>query len=308
MNRCPITYQLCEEKYSIEGLQHLSPDLRTLDDFPYTPAQQLELLLEYSDRLSFSGVQPKMSIRLNVQKNGFEPVQREGTFILKLPRTNYPQLPENEDLTMRLAGIAGIDVPFHGMVYATDGSLLYFVERFDRRKNNAKVFVEDVSQLAALSTREKYDFTMEKVAALLDALSSSPQAEKQKLFRLTLFNFLVGNEDMHAKNFSLLRNGDLRTLSPAYDLVNSTIALHNATEEIALTLRGKKSNLRRNDFVKYFGKERLDLPESVISEVLERLHASLPLWHELIGISFLSDERKEKYLHLLKQRSTRLFA
>jgi serine/threonine-protein kinase HipA len=306
VNRCPITYLPVEEgRYSREGLDLLSPQLANLNDFPYGEQRQLELMLDYSDKLSFSGVQPKLSAKLNIQSQLFEVVRTAGTFLLKLPRARFSELPQNEDLTMKLAALAGIVVPEHGMVYAVDHSLLYFIKRFDRISRK-KVHAEDLGQLSGLSREKKCDSSMEKIGQLIDQYCTFPMIEKKKLFRLILFNFLVGNEDMHVKNFSLLTKDKLIELSPAYDLVNSTIVL-NSKEEIALPLRGKKSNLRRSDWIDYFGKERLALSVNIIDEILQQLLTSLPNWQELIKISFLSAPKKECYLDLLEKRSQRLF-
>jgi serine/threonine-protein kinase HipA len=194
MLRCPITYKPCgPDKYSPEGLKALSPRLRRLADFPYGKEEQLELALDYADKLSFSGVQPKLSAHLKPTQESFEIVSRGGTFLLKPPHPLYPELPENEDLTMKLASIAGIDVPLHGMIYAIDKSLVYFIKRFDRGARLKKIAVEDFAQLAGLSREAKYESSMEKAASLIDQFCTFPLVEKKKLFSLMLFNFLVGN-------------------------------------------------------------------------------------------------------------------
>jgi len=303
VNRCPITYLPVENgHYSKEGLAILSPQLKELKDFPYGEEKQLELMLDYSDKLSFSGIQPKLSAKLNIQAQVFEVVRKKGTFLLKLPRARFPELPQNEDLTMKLAATAGIQVPKRGMIYAIDHSLIYFIERFDR---SSKVHIEDLGQVAGISREKKYDFSMEKVGQLIDQFCTFPALEKEKLLRLTLFNFLVGNEDMHVKNFSLIIKDGIAALSPAYDLINSTIVL-KSKEEIALPLRGKKSNLSSSDLIDYYGKERLSLPVKTIDEILHKLHICYPKWMELVKNSFLSDEKKEAYLLLLEQRFKRL--
>ncbi len=127
-----------------------------------------------------------------------------------------------------------------------------------------------------------------------------------KLFKLTLFNFLIGNEDMHLKNFSLITKDKKVTLSPAYDLLNSAIAQKNPKEEIALPLNGKKSNLRKRDFFEYFAVERLGLNQNVISNVVQEIQQAIPRWRELIGFSFLSRQMQENYLQVLKARCERL--
>lgn len=305
-SRCPITYLPVKNgHYSEEGLRLLSPRLKQLHDFPYGEEQQLELMLDFADKLSFSGVQPKLSAKLNFQKELFEVVAKKGSFLLKLPRSRFPELPQNEDLTMKLAALAGIVVPKHGMIYAIDGSLVYFIERFDRT-GTKKVHVEDLGQLAGLNREKKYDSSMEKVGQLIDQFCTFPMIEKEKLLRLMLFNFLVGNEDMHVKNFSLISREGLTQLSPAYDLVNSTIVM-TTKEELALPLHGKKSNLNRSDWIDYFGKERLMLSGAVIDIILQELYDCIAKWQELIQISFLSEAKKEAYQILLQKRFERLF-
>jgi serine/threonine-protein kinase HipA len=217
----------------------------------------------------------------------------------------YQELPQNEDLTMRMAALANIEVPLHGMIYAVDRSMIYFVKRFDR-KGRVKIATEDFGQLAGLPSEAKYEFSMEKLIPIIDKYCSVKLLDKAKLFRLTLFNFLVGNEDMHVKNFSMIRDDDIVRLSPAYDLVNSTIVM-NSKEEIGLPLRGKKANLKRDDFLEYYGKEKLGLSNSLISEILADFQSSIPVWKELISRSFLSPEKKSAYLTLVEERIQRLF-
>ncbi len=134
-----------------------------------------------------------------------------------------------------------------------------------------------------------------------------PVVEKLKLFRLTLFCFLVGNEDMHLKNFSIIYKDDVIALSPAYDLLNTTIVLPKPEEELALPLNGKKNRLKHYDLVEYFGRDRLQLTERVTNKVLVELKQIRKTWEALLDISFLSDMMKEKYLTVLDNRFERLF-
>lgn len=306
MNRCPITYQTVEgAKYSQDGLRRLSPRLRALQDFPFSAKEQVELALKHASKLSIQGMQPKLSVKLNASKELFEIVDQGGTFIMKPPHHIFEELPQNEDLTMHLATAAGIQIPLHGMVYASDGSLTYFIKRFDRLPQGHKLAVEDFSQLLGYSRETKYDCSMEKLVALFDKHCTFPALEKLKFFELMLFNFLVGNEDMHLKNFSFITKDNRVTLSPAYDLVNSSIVM-NAREEIALSLAGKKSNLNRRDLIDYFAIERLGLVEKVVLDLLERFQNTVSSWKTLIKISFLSDSKKKQYGAILKERLERI--
>jgi serine/threonine-protein kinase HipA len=308
MNRCPITYEWCgEEKYSLTGLKKLAPSLTTLHDFPYDRQEQLREAIARASKMSIQGVQPKLSVKLNRSKSIFEVVDKGGEFILKPQNDLYPELPENEDLTMRLAKTVGIEVPMHAMIYAKDGSRSYIIKRFDRAARKQKVAIEDFAQLSEQTRETKYRSSMEKVAGIIEKYCSFPVIEKQKLFRLTLFNFLCGNEDMHLKNFSLISRGGKIELSPAYDLLNTTIALPNSTEEIALTLSGKMSKLTKTILTDYFAKERLGLTDIVIDKTIKGIKNQKEKWLELIHISFLSDEMKTKYVELLESRWSRIF-
>lgn len=251
--------------------------------------------------MSIQGVQPKLSARLNAARGVFEIVDSGGYYILKPQTPNYTQVPENEDLTLRLAELVGIEVPLHGLIYSKDGSLTFFIRRFDRKGRKEKVAVEDFAQLSGMDRDTKYRSSMEKVASIVETYCTFPAIDRIKLFKLTLFNYLVGNEDCHLKNFSLIRHQAKVELSPAYDLVNTTIIL-NAHEEIALPLNGKKRNLRKKDLLDYWGRQRLGLTEKSIGNVMQTFQSSVDKWLDLIDISFLSLERQERYKSLIIKR------
>jgi serine/threonine-protein kinase HipA len=308
MNRCTITYQPCgDARYSLEGLKKISPSLDELQDFPLDKGEQLREAIARAAKMSIQGVQPKLSVKLNRTKKIFEVVDQGGDYILKPQNDAYLELPENEDLTMRLAALAGIEVPFHAMIYAKDGTRSYIIKRFDRLPKKQKTAVEDFAQLTEQTRETKYRSSMEKVASIIDTFCTFPLIEKQKLFRLTIFNFLCGNEDMHLKNFSLIRRNGKIELSPAYDLVNTTIALPNAIEEIALSISGKKSKLTRDVLINYFGLERLNLTPITIQKTLKEIESKRSTWLDTIAISFLSDEMKNNYVELLESRWQRIF-
>jgi len=308
MNRCPITYELCgEQKYSAQGLKLLSPKLKDLLDFPYNKGDQLKEAMARATKMSIQGVQPKLSARLNVFAGIFEIADQGGTFIIKPQNDLYEELPENEDLTMRLAALAGIEIPLHGMIYSKDGSRSYFIKRFDRLPKKKRVAVEDFAQLTGQTRETKYSSSMEKVAGVLDQFCTFPLIEKQKLFRLTIFNFLCGNEDMHLKNFSLIRRNGKVEISPSYDLLNTTIAMPNPQEEFALTLAGRKSKITKENLLDYFGSERLGLTSIIIEKTLQEIENQKLKWYKQIQISFLSEEMKKKYVELMSLRWARIF-
>ena len=307
MSICPITYTPCgESRYSEAGLKLLATGLKILNDLEYTAEEQRKEAFNRAAKMSIQGVQPKLSALLSIKDEKFILVDKGGKYILKPQHQFYTQLPENEDLTMKLANEIGLEVPIHGLLWSKDNTLTYFIKRFDRKGQNDKVPVEDFAQLAGLSRDTKYDYSMEKIVKLIDDYCTFPAIEKIKLFKLVIFNYLIGNEDSHLKNFSIITDDNQIRLSPCYDLVNSTIVLKEQDEEIALPLKGKKKHLTRNILVNYFGVEKCGLTEKSIEKVLETITLAIPKWKTLIDISFLSKEMKGRYLDLLDGRLTTL--
>lgn len=306
VRRCPLTYVPLEEgRYSRKGLRHLAAGLKDLS-VGLTTAQLLEEAAARSPKMSIQGVQPKVSAMLDVKQGRFVPVDVGGTYILKPQVPSYRQVPENEDLTMRLGALAGLDVPPHGLVYTDDGALCYFVARFDRTPTGKRA-MEDFAQLLGRARETKYDSSMERVAGVLERYCTNPVREKARLLRYTLVAFLTGNEDAHLKNFSLVTDGPIVQLSPAYDLVNTTLLLDGATEELALPLNGRKRALTRAMLLKYFARERMGLSARIVEQIERELQAILPVWDELITHSFLTPERQQRYRALVQERSARLF-
>jgi len=303
MKRCPITYEeISAGLYSKKGLKRLNPALSNLKPLPFSNEELLTESKKRMTKMSIQGVQPKLSARLSIKNGMFDIVDSHGIYILKPNPVYFKQLPENEDVTMKMALRAGIEVPLHGLIYNNEKILVYFIRRFDRKGRSKKNHVEDFAQLAGLSRDTKYNYSMEKVAKLIEKYCTFPLVEKLKFFKLTLFSYLVGNEDMHLKNFSIIHKDGIIELSPAYDLLNSTIALSNPKEEMALPVRGKKSNLSRNILLNYFGHERLGLNKKIITATEEQFRDCFSDWMGLLEICFLSDELKERYSSILQQR------
>jgi len=306
MNRCPITYELCgTEKYSEKGLRLIAPKLAALNDLPFTAAEQRQEAGNRARKLSIQGVQPKLSAVISVASQQFKIVDQFGNYIIKPQNDIFPELPENEDVTMRMAKVFGLEVPFHGLVYSKDGSLSYFIKRFDRYGKGKKYATEDFAQLTGNSRDTKYDFTMEKLVKVIDEYCTFPAVEKADFFKRVLFCFVTGNEDMHLKNFSVITKAGKTTLAPVYDFLNSSVSIRNPQEETALSLKGKKSNFKSEEWIDYFAKERLELNDKTIDTILSHMNKSVSRWIELVEMSFLSDAMKEKYLKLMDNRIKR---
>ncbi len=308
MKRCPITYEIISDNknYSQRGLRLLSPQLNDLSLLELSADEQRQEALDRVGKMSIQGVQKKLSAQLKTKAGCFEIVDQKGQYILKPQSEIYPELPENEAVTMSLAKTIGLDVPIHGLVYSKDLSLTYFIKRFDRVGHNKKLAQEDFAQLSNGDRYTKYNSSMEQVIIVIKNFCTFPKIEFVKLFKLTVFNFLIGNEDMHLKNSSLITKNKKITLSPVYDLLNSTIAQKHAPEEIALPIRGRKNNLTKRDFCDYFAAERLELNQKMIIAILHEFQQAISGWKDLIRISFLTQSMQDKYLDLLEARCKRL--
>lgn len=257
--------------------------------------------------ISVTGVQPKLSI--DIEKNKNEPARFTivglwGHYILKPSHSNYPEMPEIEDLTMRMADLTGIQTAEHSLIRMKSGELAYLSKRFDRT-SKGKLHVEDFAQLLEMMTERKYYGSVEKVGKGILKYSSFPGNDLINLFQLVLFCYLTGNSDMHLKNYSLLRDeqDDIK-LSPAYDLLSTKILLPSDKEEYAITINGRKSNLRRTDFDKLaisFG-----IAEKALTSIYNKFSKIYNDWEMLINKSFLTDPTKDKYINLIQERHQKI--
>ena len=128
-----------------------------------------------------------------------------------------------------------------------------------------------------------------------------------KIFIRVIFNYLVGNEDMHLKNFSLITRNKKVELAPAYDFLNTTILLPRVKEELALPLNGKKNHLSFKDFIDYFAYERLSLNEKIVMETLKNFQEKSSELFSWVDRSFLSEKMKASYKDILMKRFSVLF-
>ncbi len=254
---------------------------------------------------AITGVQAKLSLHISDEKKvgtekRFTIVGLWGGYILKPPTPFYPQLVEVEDLTMHLAHIAKIKTAPHSLIRLQSGSLAYITKRIDRTIKG-KLAMEDMCQLTERLTEDKYLGSYEQLAKTIRKYSATPGLDVVNLFELVLFSFLTGNSDMHLKNFSLLEQKGLgMVLSPAYDLVNTALVNPSDDEEMALTLNGKKKNLKKQDFVAAMNTQKVD--EKQQQNIFNKIDKALPLWMDFIDVSFLSEGFKQQYKAIINER------
>jgi serine/threonine-protein kinase HipA len=266
---------------------------------PYSLNQMAELAKDVVARsIAMPGVQPKLSLSLLneelTNKNEYRLTvvgALGGNYIFKPPSEYYPEMPQNEHVTMRIAEAFGIQTVQSSLIRLESGELSYLTKRIDRKPNGDKVHMLDMFQI--LEAVDKYKSSMEKVGKAIGKYSSNTLLDKLHFFELTVFNFLTGNNDMHLKNFSMIQIGNDWVLSPAYDLLNVIMVNPEDTEELALTLEGKKKNFSRTHFER-FGKD-LDLNNKQIENVFKRFAKNRQLAFDWLDRSYLSDELKLRY-------------
>lgn len=277
-----------------------TPPLLTLNK------EQLEALAKeiILKSIAVTGVQPKLSLQLEKTRNEaprLTLVGLYGDYILKPPSEQYPCLPENEDLTMHLAEVAGIRTAAHSLISLSSGELAYITRRFDRQ-NGQKIAVEDFCQLSETLTEHKYRGSVEKIGKLVRQFTTNKGYEQQRLFELILFCYVTGNTDMHLKNYALIENAlGQYELSPAYDLLSTLLVLSDE-EESALTINGKKNRLKRTDFDSVA--KTLQINEKTVAAIYQRFAKILPIWQQWIERSFLSAEMKKQYSDLIIAKLT----
>ena len=277
-------------------------------EFPYTEDDMVKLAEQViKSQKTVTGVQPKLS--LGIQKYREETTTERftivgvlGEYILKPQTQMYSNIPEIEDLTMHLAEITKINTVKHSLICLKSGQLAYITKRIDRR-NGKKLHMEDLCQLTERLTEQKYKGSYEQIAKALLKYSENPGLDVINFYELVLFSFLTGNNDMHLKNFSLLKDGEYN-LCPAYDLVASELVVEDDDEELALNLNGKKRKLKRNDFVEAMTKAKIE--ERSILNIFNKLSEAIPKWHNFIEISFLPSELKKQYHNMINSKVIQL--
>lgn len=273
---------------------------------PYSKADIESLALEVvRSQVAITGVQPKLSVDLKKEKGGekrFTIVGLWGGYILKPQTEQYANLPENEDLTMHLARLAKINTVPHSLIRFKDGSLAYITKRIDRDKKGNKIPMEDMCQLTEKLTEQKYKGSHEQIAKKIVEFSAYPVLDLINYVEVLLFCYLTGNADMHLKNFSLYKKIKETTLTPAYDLLSTKLVIPEDTEELALTLNGKKRKLKRSDFDNLL--KTMKVEDKVIENTYNKFRKVLPLWYDFIDISFLPNQMKIDYKALIEHRSS----
>lgn len=259
-----------------------------------------ELGNEYiSDKKSVTGVQKKLSLHLSKDTGIFRLtlVGYPQGYILKPNSKEYPYIAEAEHLVMLMAEECKILTAPHALIKIKD-QYAYITKRIDRI-GNLKKHMEDFCQLSIRPTEYKYNGSYEKCAKIIDTFSMRPMIDKVELFYRICFCYIVGNSDMHLKNFSLIETDNKYALSQAYDLLPVKIII-NDDEELALTLNGKKKKITRNDLLTYA--ENINIDKKVATKLLDSLLTKEEKFISMINESYLPLDAKERFVKYLSEK------
>lgn len=253
------------------------------------------------------GVQKKLSLHLISEKKSpkLTLVNFPTGYILKPQVSQYENLPEAEHLVMSMADITGISTVPHALI-GNNGTYAYITKRADRIMNTDRVAMlamEDFCQLDLRLTQDKYKGSYERCAKVIERYSSRVGFDMTELFMRLVFSFVTGNSDMHLKNFSLIEtseNSGEYVLSPAYDLLPVNVILPADIEQTALTLNGKKRNIRKKDF--YAFAYKCGIPKNSAEKMINKVVSLKEKYKSMCLDSLLADHMKESFSGLIDER------
>ncbi len=305
---CGLPLRSGESLYHVKCMKKLFHTVK-IPLLNYTQEELNELAKSnIMERISVPGVQPKLSLRLekgHAENNSrLTLVGLEGDYILKPQTRQWPSLPEAEHFAMLFARLCKIETAEFGLIPLHSSEFAFITRRMDRTESGA-LHMEDLCQLTNKLTSQKYRGSMEQIGKVLRRYSSKPGLDEVRLLELTLFSFLIGNSDMHLKNFSMIRTAKgSYELTPAYDLVPVKIILPADNEELALSLCGKKSNLRYRDFARFA--ESLGLTRSQFEKTIKRIKfQSEAKLEEALDRCFMPHGMQESFRKLYRTRLSR---
>ena len=269
---------------------------------PFRVADMPSLVEEAKGHVSISGVQMKALVRLNHEKRELESVSTGGTHILKPEPDRFPEIPQNENLCMNIAESLNMRVPAHGLLPMADGKLCYIVKRFDRAEDGAKIPTETMFQI--LGSTDKYKGSLEQIGRALRAHTVNVGLDTVNFFERVLLCFLIGNGDMHMKNWALLGQGMNIGLAPVYDFVSSRLYI-KGEEDSALTIHAQHNKLTRSDFEALA--TSLTIDPKAARHVFDKLHRAQDNIRFMVVQSELRNDLRQDLLGIISARYKRIY-
>ena len=270
--------------------------------------EQLEMLASetVNEGLTIPGVQKKLSLHLSSDTDARLTIVNYPTgYILKPQTDEFKNMPEFEDLAMRMAEILGIQTVPHALI-KMNGEYAYITKRIDREITEREVrlyAMEDFCQLSNRLTQDKYRGSYENCGKIIKKYSDTPGLDLAEMYLRVLGSFVIGNSDMHLKNFSLkeTESGNrIFKLSDAYDMLPVNIIMPEDQEQLALTINGKKRNIHKKEF--RILAEACEISLNVAERMIRRVCGLKEKLFKQIDMAYLSEEQKEQVKILVQER------
>lgn len=272
--------------------------------------ETLNLLASKTANQGFTvpGVQKKLLLHL--MSDGKKPrltfVNFPTGYILKPQVEEFKALPESEQLIMSMADKVRISTVPHALIKNKTG-LAYITKRIDRIISNDNVSLlamEDFCQLDLRLTEDKYRGSYERCVKIIEKYSSRTGIDITEFYLRIVFCFIVGNSDMHLKNFSLTETGEETgeyIFSPAYDLLPVNAIMPSDKEELVLTMNGKKANIDKNDFLKFA--DTCNISRATAKKLIQNLVKFTPELLKMCDESLLPIDLKERLKKIILERT-----
>ena len=251
------------------------------------------------------GVQKKLSLHLSHDDNPRLTLVNYPTgYILKPQTDEYIALPEMEYLVMQMAEVSGIKTVPYALLRlpSQNNAFAYITKRIDRM-GDQMLAMEDFCQLDGRLTEDKYRGSYERCGKIVAKYSEMTGLDLAELFLRIVFSFAVGNSDMHLKNFSLIETAEgsnKYVLSAAYDMLSTNVVIPADQEELALTINGKKQNIRRKDFFMFA--QTIGITEKSAEKMIEKIVKLKDKYITMCRDSYMPDNIKETLEKLIEQR------
>lgn len=264
-------------------------------------------ILQLQNKNAVQGVQEKLSLHLdlNVKKRPrLTIIGYPSGYILKPQSSTYKQLPEFEHTAMLLAEACDIKVVPHGLIpISSDNELAYITKRIDRDGNH-KIHMEDFAQATNTLTEDKYRSSYEECMELIDKHAKEAFFNKTQLFAFLYFCFVIGNSDVHLKNFSFIMNEDgSLSLSKFYDLLPTKVILPSDKDDLGMRFNGKKNNLTRRDFDAFA--KQVGIEEQQKNSIIRGIDSKVNVMEEIINNSLLNQNARTSWIRLIKKNIRR---
>lgn len=286
--------------------------LQVCADHEIPPRQSREIINNTTKsplQFSLAGIQVKFSATKTTDKRWTIPVNGVGgSWIIKLPSNNYRGVPENEYSMMELARRIGIDVPETALIslqqirgipeeMGSMGPSAFVIKRFDRGGGGKLIHTEDFAQIFGVYPEKKYRAASYRNIAEVVWLETGEKGIAEWIRRL-VFSILIGNGDMHLKNWSLIYpNQRTAALAPAYDLVSTIPYLPN--ESLALNFLDSKAfdAVTLAQFKRFAIKTQL--PENLVLQTVQQtIQSFADAWHSMTDLPIEGSLKQAIEAHL----------